>query len=219
MVAYHPPAEYLCDYAAGTACEAVSVLIATHLALCPQCRRQVSALDHLGGVMLEDLPPASLSHHAPELPTFKEPADILPPQLTANWPVEPSIPEPLRSYLAMAAKPPVWRWRLPGLSEMAVAVMGENRRSMAHLMRIPAGRAMPRHKHFGHELTLVLSGGFSDETGHYERGDIGYADFNTDHRPIADRGAPCICFVVMDAPLKLTGPLGRMINWAFGTSR
>ena len=37
----------------------------------------------------------------------------------------------------------------------------------------------------GTELTLVLAGGFSDETGHFLRGDLAEADASVDHRPVA----------------------------------
>jgi putative transcriptional regulator len=80
------------------------------------------------------------------------------------------------------------------------------------LMRIKSGTAMPAHTHEGIELTLVLAGGFSDETGHFLRGDLAEADATIDHRPVADPGEDCLCLAVTDAPLRLTGPIGRLLN-------
>ena len=71
---------------------------------------------------------------------------------------------------------------------------------------------MPRHSHRGLEATLVLEGGYSDASGHYERGDVQLGDASVDHRPVAAPGAPCLCLVYEEAPLKLTGPVGRWFN-------
>ena len=73
------------------------------------------------------------------------------------------------------------------------------------------GRVMPSHTHDGSEVTLVLRGGFSDPTGHYRRGDIAIADRDLDHHPRADDDEDCICFAVIDAPLRLTGPLAPLV--------
>jgi putative transcriptional regulator len=218
MVAHHPPAEYLTDYAAGAACEAVSVLIATHLALCPQCRDHVGALEVLGGAMLEDMAPEELASLAPpdisraDLEPSMPDMGVEPP--SGVWPVDPMIPNPLRQYLRHASARPHWQWRMPGISKMSLGNLRVPENGSAHLMRIPASRAMPHHTHRGDELTLVLSGGFSDESGHFGRGDLGYADGSTHHRPVADKGEPCICFVVTRAPLRLTGWTGSLVNWA-----
>ena len=80
------------------------------------------------------------------------------------------------------------------------------------LMRIKSGTAMPAHTHRGNELTLVLTGGFSDEHGHFLRGDLAEADASVKHQPVADPGEDCICLAVTDAPLRLTGPVGRLLN-------
>jgi putative transcriptional regulator len=33
-----------------------------------------------------------------------------------------------------------------------------------------------------------------------------------DHRPVAGRSGDCICLAVTDAPLRLTGPIGRLFR-------
>jgi putative transcriptional regulator len=71
---------------------------------------------------------------------------------------------------------------------------------------------MPTHTHDGSELTLVLAGGFSDESGHFVRGDVAEADPSINHQPVADPGEDCLCLAVTDAPIRLTGPFGRLLN-------
>ena len=53
------------------------------------------------------------------------------------------------------------------------------------LLLIPAGQAVPEHGHRGLELTLVLSGAFSDATGHFQAGDLEVADEALGHTPHA----------------------------------
>ncbi len=71
---------------------------------------------------------------------------------------------------------------------------------------------MPVHTHEGTELTLVLAGAFSDAHGHFLRGDVAEADASVEHQPVADPGEDCLCLAVTDAPLRLTGPFGRLLN-------
>jgi putative transcriptional regulator len=223
MVLHHPPAEYLIDYAAGSASEAISVLIATHMALCPQCRASVANLEALGGQMFE----AESAEVAPlpmppvlDAPLSADPYSVGPSQEPAPnrsapirpWAIDPTIPEPLRRYLAKSPRAPRWHWRLPGVMAMPIHTFEGDSGPLPHLLRIPAGKAMPRHSHEGTELTLVLAGGFEDETGHYARGDIGFGDGSLDHRPVADKDCACVCLVVMDAPLRLTGRFGSIVN-------
>ncbi len=84
------------------------------------------------------------------------------------------------------------------------------------LLRIPAGKPVPEHSHGGRELTLVLAGSFSDETGRFARGDIEDADENLEHQPIADEGEDCICLAVTDAPLKFRSWFVRMVQPVLG---
>ena len=71
---------------------------------------------------------------------------------------------------------------------------------------------MPQHDHGGNEWTLVLDGGFTDEAGHFARGDMAERQQGEAHQPVADPGTDCICLVVADAPVALTGTVGRLLN-------
>ena len=99
------------------------------------------------------------------------------------------------------------------MKEYRIASSG---RGEASLLLVKAGRQMPSHTHEGSEVTLVLTGGFHDITGHYARGDIAIAGADLDHRPMTDEDADCLCFAVTDGPLHLTGPVGKIIDRLFG---
>lgn len=209
---YHPSDERLLDYAAGAASEPVALVVATHLALCPRCRSEVQELDKLGGALLEDLPAESLSANCLDrmLARIEHPEPPAEPVKQISVPpADPTIPEPLRGYLDRPLADLPWRRRGP-ISEVPLLREAENHAT--RLLWIRAGAATPRHTHEGSELTLVLKGSFHDGHGHYCRGDVEEADKDVDHRPVADDDEDCLCLAVTDAPLKLTSPLGRLIN-------
>jgi putative transcriptional regulator len=61
-------------------------------------------------------------------------------------------------------------------------------------------------------MTLVLDGAFDDQAGHYGRGDVCVADDRIEHQPVAAAGRDCLCLVVASSPIRLTGPLMRLLN-------
>lgn len=102
-----------------------------------------------------------------------------------------------------------WRSLMSGVRQ---AVVEKGKWGEASMLRVQQGQRMLQHTHRGVEMTLLLAGGFSDEDGHYRRGDLVIADEHHDHAPIADADEECFCFVVNEAPQKLTGPLGRIFG-------
>lgn len=211
MPAYHPGDDQLLAYAAGSIEEPVALLIATHLALCPACRAEVARLEALGGGLLEDLEAEPLGEDSEnrllarldELP----PGHALPPRPLSVG--ETGLPRPLRDYIGDRPESLPWQsYRGLKKAELLDDYPGYRTR----LMLIKAGTAMPWHSHEGNELTLVLVGGFSDGEKHFLPGDVALADRSTTHRPVADPGEDCLCLAVTDAPLRLTGPFGRLLN-------
>lgn len=225
---HHPAEEFLVAYAAGTLPEASSLIVATHMALCPDCRAEVRRLEALGGALLAEMPEAPVADDllASIFAQLESPQPVAGPAggdgglglAVARRPAKAAsravIPEPLRGYLGCDLDGVRWSKVIRGVDEVAVPCGPVNGGGgpKVRLMRIRAGTAMPRHTHGGSELTLVLSGGFSDETGHFLRGDFVATDGSVDHQPVADDDGDCICLAVTDAPLRLTGPLGRLIN-------
>ena len=119
------------------------------------------------------------------------------------------LPQPLRGYLGRGLDDLDWKLRGP-VDE--VRILPDHVGVTSRLFRIRAGTAMPRHTHDGSELTLVLTGGFTDRGNHFQRGDVAVADSSVDHCPVADPGEDCFCFAVNDAPLRLTGRFARLLN-------
>jgi putative transcriptional regulator len=122
----------------------------------------------------------------------------------------PIVPEPLHGYLGAPVSELAWVavWR--GMKAYALPEF-EGRESV-RLLSIEPNRRMPRHTHEGQELTLVLRGSFFDASGTFAKGDVATADPSVDHQPRAGADDVCLCLAVEDAPLRLTGFAGAMLN-------
>lgn len=206
---FHPSDELLVAYGTGSLDEATALLLATHLALCPRCRAEVARVECLGGSLLDDLPPADMADGAlaAVLARLETPVLSVSPPRRAGTPG--LLPRPLRDYVGDGLESLPWKRMVTGIEQ---AVILERRGIRARMFRIGSGVAIPKHGHDGMELTLVLQGGFADDAGHYRRGDVAAADSAIVHHPVADKGESCICLAVTDAPLKLTGLVGRLVN-------
>ncbi len=204
------PDEVLLAYASGSLDEAMSLVVATHLTLSPHGRAKVAEFEALGGALIDEIEPAALSEDALDavLARLDEAGPEVTPEPTAARDGH-SLPAPLRAYLGPDIEALRWKRLLPGVREAAFPVGGGLR---ARLMRIASGVAVPRHSHRGAEATLVLEGAYRDETGFYDRGALQWADAALDHQPAATGGETCLCLVVTEAPIRLTGRFGRLLN-------
>lgn len=205
-----PLDELLAAYAAGHLSGSLHALVASHLSIKPDNRAFVAALETLKGDELEATPPAPVRNREARLAAIFDSID--PPETN---PVQGCdvVPGPLARIIGRDFNAVPWRTVLPGIKEYRLK---EEQDGEASLLWIRPGRTMPSHTHDGSEVTLVLKGGFTDATGHFTRGDIAIADSDIDHRPRADEGEDCVCFAVTDAPLRLTGTVGRLVQRIFG---
>ncbi|HYD70763.1 ChrR family anti-sigma-E factor [Azospirillum sp.] len=212
---HHPGDALLMDYAGGCLPEPAALVLATHMALCPGCRHAVAELETVGGALLEELEPDPVSACCRDavFARLDEAADPMP---TRNASLRhrnedrangtPLLPQPLRRYVGDVERLR-WRTKLPGIQIVDLPLSGGS----ARLVRMRGGAAAPRHSHEGMELAVILAGGFSDSLGHFLRGDVAIGDDSVDHKPVADPEG-CLCLSVTLGRLRLTGPLGRLID-------
>jgi len=201
--------EWLLDHAAGTAPEAVAVLLRAHLSLCPEARATAARLEAVGGALLDGLAPAAMAPGALDavLARLDAPAPAAPPPAATH----PTIPAALLPYTGADLDRLAWKRVVKGVDE-AVLPTGEVSTYRMSLLRIVGGRSIPEHTHYGDELLMVLDGAFEDGRGHYVRGDVCAADDSVIHAPTADRTGDCLCLAVTSGPIKLTGSWGRLLN-------
>ncbi len=206
MIAHHPTVDMLLDYSAGSLAVGPRLVVAAHAALCADCRQQLERFETVGGAMLSAIEPVAVSENL--LPRIMAAID----QLPAQKPEQPRgelakiLPFPLRRYVDSSAK---WRRAGLGIDEIELPLASQQHR--ASLLRIRAGRSMAVHRHVGVEYTVVLAGSFRDAGVQYGVGDLCLAA-SPEHMPVADASQDCICLTVLDAPVILTGALGRLLN-------
>lgn len=207
-VSFHLPDELLLDDASGAAPAPIALMAATHRSLCPVCRKVHRGFEAIGGGLLEQIEPAQMAPDALDRALAR--LDEQQPAPAARRSGPSVLPRPIWHYVNGDLAALAWREQARGVAEASLNCSGGGFK--ASLLRIAAGRAIPRHTHRGDEITLVLDGAFADANGHYARGDVCFADPSIEHSPVADSGPDCLCLVVTQGPIKLTGPLLRFLN-------
>ena len=206
-IKHHLPDALLMAYAAGTLEEAFSLVVATHVSMCDECRARLEAYEAIGGALVDDTDKVNMSDDALEA-TF---AMIdLGPQDKPAIRVRPEagiFPTPLQDYAGGDLDNVRWRAIGGGVQQ---AVLKTRDRSKIRLLSIPGGTVMPDHGHRGLELTMVLKGAFQDDDDVFARGDVEVATEDLHHTPVAREGEVCICLAATDAPLKFKGLIPRM---------
>ena len=210
-ISHHLPEETLVAYGAGTLSEAWSLLVATHLALCPSCRAEAERIESVGGALLEELEPAEVGGDAfAHLMQTIDDTSAEPVPARVARAVPSLLPEPLKSYLGGDLH--ALKWRRLGKGAFHIPIKTRDGRARARLLKVPAGRPVPMHGHNGEELTLVLVGAFQTYQGTFARGDVEGADASVEHMPISVPGEDCICLAVTDAPLRFKSLAARLVQ-------
>ncbi|HZT18318.1 MAG TPA: ChrR family anti-sigma-E factor [Dongiaceae bacterium] len=209
MIRHHPTEDRLAAYAAGGSSEAESLLVASHLVLCPDCRRRVGDYEALGGMLLEALPAEPLAEDslARTLARLDRTAPEAPPVARAPAPAGGlALPRPICNLVGQDMTRLAWRPAGPGVLFHRLPVAG----ARAWLLKVRPGRGVPDHGHSGEEAVMVLAGSYRDGEERYGRGDVQSAGPETRHRPIAEPGEDCLCLVVIEGRLRFANPLGRL---------
>jgi putative transcriptional regulator len=209
MIRHHAPDELLLDYAAGVLPEGPALAVALHVALDPGSRRLVHRLRGVGGELFDrdpgaaDMGEAALEEALARLDGLsRDDAPVAPAaQSDFEW-----APAALRPYL----RGKTWRRAFGGFDEIRLDLHGDAHR--VSVLRLAPGQGLPLHRHVANEYTVVLQGGYTDNTGNYRVGDFAMGPGAQEHRPIADPGDPCIALIALEKPIVLTGFWGRLFN-------
>ena len=213
MIHHHLPEDRLAAYAAGTAGEADALLVASHLVLCPDCRRRVAEYEALGGMMLEELPDEALADGSLAR-TLSRLAELAPepPRPPPPAPGPLLLPRPICNLVGQDMGRLSWRGAGPGFRFHRLPMAG----GRAWLLRVAPGRGVPHHGHAGEEMVMVLAGSYRDGTERYARGDVRVVGPETRHQPVAEPGQDCLCLAVIEGRLKFSNPLGRIFGPLLG---
>lgn len=209
----------LAGYAARTLDPPLDALVASHLALSPENRAYVAALESAHGIFLAELDPVPLTGRDRRLVNIFATRDGSESCAPANDSGDgradaPLLPPALRRYVGCDLSQLTWRLITAGIEQ---AVIAEGAFGEASFLRCRSGRRFRVHGHTGIEAILVLQGGFSDEHGRYGRGDVVVCDEACIHQPIIDNNDDgLICFRVSGDRMKVHGPITRLIEQVFG---
>jgi len=201
----------LMDYAAGALDEAASLAVATHMTLSPYARRMVSRCESIGGALLDSACESS-EMNQDCLHAVLDRIDAQPQKTEEKTEKTPashtSYPRTLHCYLDRADIS--WKKVMSGVEICDLKLSSSS--SRAHLIKVGPGRNIPEHSHVGPEITLMLDGSYTDETGTYSRGDLIIMEEEFEHTPVADSKTGCVCLAVTMAPIQLTGWKGKLFN-------
>jgi putative transcriptional regulator len=190
---------------------AEDLLMDLHIRACAECRRASDAALAVGGALFDALPPA---HLPPSLfqRTLQaiDALDVPPPAaaaarapaFAAKWPA------PLRDRLAAS---PLAKWRKLPAGFRALRVPFKDQSSRVWIMNAPGGRGPLRHSHTADEWTVVLEGGFTDETGTYAAGDFAYMGSGDEHTMIAEPGEGCVCVLLIRENPRYMTLMGKLL--------
>lgn len=206
---HHLSDAILMAYSAATLPEAFSLMVATHISLCDECRARVESFDAVGGAVLEETTVETVELSGDALAATMA--------LISAGAAEPAAPKPARKASILPAPLQDYvggdveniKWRSVGMG-VKQAILPTSKAASARLLLIPAGAAMPDHGHKGIEMTMVLQGAFIDDGERFGRGDVEIADSDLDHTPVAEIGEDCICLAVTDGPLQFKSLLPKI---------
>ncbi|WP_072391219.1 ChrR family anti-sigma-E factor [Hyphomicrobium sp. CS1GBMeth3] len=200
-ITHHPDVATLMCCSAGSQPEACAAVIASHLAVCSQCRAEVRRMQKIGVALFDTLepeclaaPPPIVSMRAAEAdnPDKKEPCVI-----SAG-----EIPQFLVSCVGPCLDKMSWDPVGRGVWTHAIA-LSPGACGDLRLLKVEPGAELPEHDHPGWELTLILRGSYTDELGTFRPGDVADLDAEVKHRPVACPKDGCICLMASEHKLSL----------------
>jgi putative transcriptional regulator len=207
-IMHHPDDATLLSYSAGSLGEALSAVMAAHLAMCPRCRVTHARMDDIGATLFDALKPAPLATSSP-IPV----SDVRPPSPSAAavGAERGDVPVPLRRFVGAELDQIPWKrigfgvWHYP-------LPLSDGSKGDLRLLKVSPGQAMPEHGHGGAELTLLLRGSYRDEVGTFRTGDVADLDDEVEHRPVADLEEGCICLIASEERARFRGLVARLFQ-------
>ena len=214
----HPSSDMLLKYSMGNTTEAESLIISCHIAYCTECKNEIKKYETIGGYYLSNHKELNVSEDLWKN-ILEKVNGLDQEELQTNYTshsiksnlsdVEIKIPSTLARYLGTDVNTDSWKSTINNVNYKDIAF--QDKKISGKLLEIPANKSMPKHGHEALEATLVLHGGYSDEKGEYNKGDLVVASSDEVHSPVSDSSG-CICLVVYSGSLQFKGLLGSILN-------
>lgn len=170
MPHHHPKDEWLLSYAAGTLDEAFSLLVASHLTYCAECRERVREAELIGGTLLAEMPTTPVADGTLDkiLARLDEPEGQAAPKahpqsapIRVTGSDQPGVlPGPLGAFIGGDIDSLPWKFAGPGVKAVRLPSRGRDDGRL-WMLRAKPGTRLPEHSHNGSELTLVIKGAYT----------------------------------------------------------
>lgn len=222
-IKHHPDDATIVAYAAGTLDEAFAILVSCHLETCSHCREALKTAEMIGGAELETVEDAAIAdgsfgHILEKISATEERAEprvTMPaqkPRRSRDW---HKAPNALQHYIGGSLDEIKWKRVGPGVWQKPID-LSDTASSSLRLLRIAPGKSVPEHGHGGQEMTLIISGAYKDEIGHFGPGDVADLDDHVEHQPHVVSDEDCICLAATEAPTRFKGLASRLLQPLIG---
>jgi len=200
------PDHILSEYASGALDADFEVLVASHLTLSTASHLDLKLHQDIGGFLLSQMPVDSKQGR--QLPSAEFVESLPDPSVTEDQPADlaedgSTLPKPLIKYLqAVAGTADLseleWYSYYIGIDR---AILSEGPDGVrARILRCEPGAKFPVHGHGSEEISLVLQGAYTDDTGRYGCGDVQCVPAEETHGPVVDAEQICYVLVVSELP-------------------
>ncbi len=211
--AFHLDDATIVAYAGGSLSNCLSVVAASHIAMCDHCRAKVRAAEAVGAALLETSETEQMSSGA--LSSVFERIDgsdwVQPKSRSdATDDPDPSLPLPVSRLLDHKLDDVRWKAAAPGVGIHVIEKNPDG--SSLYLLKVRPGHKLPDHGHAGQEMTLILRGAYRDQIGRFAPGDVADLDEDIEHQPVIEEGEDCICLIATEAPARFKGLVPRLLQ-------
>jgi putative transcriptional regulator len=163
-ITHHPSDATPAGFASRSFDEGMSLLVATHLSFCRQCRGAVRAFEHVGGALLDEVEPVPLRADALPRAIARIQRDKSDDSGNQRKFAMRDFPAPISQYTLGP-----WRWIARGLHWRSVSVP-DGQGSRVFMLKAASGTGVPDPRHAGVEWTCVLEGAFRHNLDWYGPG-------------------------------------------------
>lgn len=212
----------LMRYAAGVLPPYESMMMAAYLTVSDTARQRMATFEAAGGRMIESEAPVSvtqscLNNILARTQPAEQPCDgtSAAPCTDNSAHGDCTIPKLMRKLVSTHCPQQKLQWDQlsPGIAKIDITLCrSEPKTRRLRLLKLGPHQETPVHHHDGSEITLVLEGGFTDETGSYTRGDLVIVSDPTLHHSPRAMAEGCVCLALTEAPLRFNSLFMQLFN-------
>lgn len=221
MINHHPKFELLQCFVKGELPASLSAGVAIHLDKCSECQQKIAQLtEQLSYASFEEVSLDTFLVDEAEVATSVDDIDFEQAIAAITQSNDIDIVEPKfeknitfkdKVYSLPSVLNNMTLGKAANIGKLARArIQLDENEIHSSLLQIEPGGSVPEHTHNGFELTVVIAGSFSDETGEYVAGDFIMLDKQHQHHPVSEKG--CLCFTVANDSLHFTQGINKLLN-------